>query len=134
MSDFLATMAHSSAERAAAAGPIDAAQLDKPVVPLNLGAFDVIAEIKNRSPAEGELTARGVDRENRVAGSRRSAGAAQRGAVGDSSNESAEPIERALAESREQTLAAIELRRVKGGEGSADDPAAEERLQQTALD
>ena len=66
MSDFLATMAQSSAERAARAGPIGAAQLDKPVVPLQLGAFDVIAEIKDRSPAEGELSARGVDRATRA--------------------------------------------------------------------
>ena len=66
MSDFLATMAQSSAERAASAGPIAAAQLDKPVVPLELGAFDVIAEIKDRSPAEGGLTARGVDRTTRA--------------------------------------------------------------------
>jgi indole-3-glycerol phosphate synthase len=66
MSDFLATMAQSSAERAARAGPIGAAQLDKPVVPLQLGAFDVIAEIKDRSPAEGGLTAQGVDRATRA--------------------------------------------------------------------
>mgnify|MGYP001812608593 FL=1 len=66
MSDFLATMAQSSAERAARAGPIGAAQLDKPVVPLQLGAFDVIAEIKDRSPAEGGLTAQGVGRATRA--------------------------------------------------------------------
>lgn len=66
MSDFLATMAQSSAERAASAGTIAAARLDKPVVPLELGAFDVIAEIKDRSPAEGGLTARGVDRATRA--------------------------------------------------------------------
>ena len=66
MSDFLQTMAISSTERAAAAGPIGAAQLDKPVVPLKLGAFDVIAEIKDRSPAEGELTGQGVDRTSRA--------------------------------------------------------------------
>ena len=66
MSDFLATMAKSSAERAAAAEPIDPAELDKPVFPLEPGAFDVIAEIKERSPAEGELTARGVDRATRA--------------------------------------------------------------------
>ncbi|MBT8108408.1 MAG: indole-3-glycerol-phosphate synthase [Gammaproteobacteria bacterium] len=66
MSDFLATMAQSSAERAASAGPIAAARLDKPVVPLELDAFDVIAEIKDRSPAEGGLTARGVDRTTRA--------------------------------------------------------------------
>ena len=66
MSDFLATMAQSSAERAARAGPISAAQLDKPVVPLQLGAFDVIAEIKDRSPAEGGLTTQGVGRATRA--------------------------------------------------------------------
>ena len=51
--DFLETMAAHSAERAAAIGPIDDAELDKPLVPLQLGEFDVIAEIKDRSPAEG---------------------------------------------------------------------------------
>ena len=66
MSDFLATMAQSSADRAAAVGPIGSAQLDKPVIPLGLGAFDVIAEIKDRSPAEGGLTVRGVDRSTRA--------------------------------------------------------------------
>lgn len=66
MSDFLATMAKSSAARAAAAGPFTAAQLDQPVAPLQLGAFDVIAEIKDRSPAEGGLTGRGVDRASRA--------------------------------------------------------------------
>ncbi len=55
MSDFLQTMAASSAERAAATKRYSSAALDKPVVPLLLGDFDVIAEIKDRSPAEGEL-------------------------------------------------------------------------------
>ena len=55
MSDFLQQMASSSAERAAAAPGIRASDLDKPVVPLRLGSFDVIAEIKDRSPAEGDL-------------------------------------------------------------------------------
>ena len=55
MSDFLQTMAKSSAERAAAAPAFTDADFDKPVVPLSLGAFDVIAEIKLRSPAEGKL-------------------------------------------------------------------------------
>ena len=55
MSDFLATMAESSAARAAAAPSFTDADFDKPVVPLALGRFDVIAEIKNRSPAEGQL-------------------------------------------------------------------------------
>ena len=55
MSNFLQQMAESSAERASRIGPIDPADLDRPVVPLRLSAFDVIAEIKGRSPAEGEL-------------------------------------------------------------------------------
>lgn len=55
MSDFLQTMAARSAERAAAAGTFVSGDFDKPVVPLKLGEFDVIAEIKDRSPAEGEL-------------------------------------------------------------------------------
>lgn len=56
MSDFLQSMATSSAERAAAAGSFVSSDFDKPVVPLSLGAFDVIAELKRRSPAEGRLT------------------------------------------------------------------------------
>lgn len=55
MSDFLKGMAKSSAARAAEAPSFTDADFDKPVVPLSLGAFDVIAEIKQRSPAEGDL-------------------------------------------------------------------------------
>jgi indole-3-glycerol phosphate synthase len=55
MSDFLKAMAESSAARAAEAPAFSDADFDKPVVPLSLGAFDVIAEIKLRSPAEGQL-------------------------------------------------------------------------------
>ncbi len=55
MSDFLKDMAKSSAARAAAARSFTSADFDKPVVPLALSTFDVIAEIKNRSPAEGQL-------------------------------------------------------------------------------
>ena len=62
MSDFLQQMAKHSAERAAAAGEIRAADLDRPVVPLTLSAFDVIAEIKGRSPAEGKLASVDLDR------------------------------------------------------------------------
>jgi len=62
MSDFLLQMAKRSAERAAAAGPVRAGELDKPVVALELGAFDVIAELKSRSPAEGPLAHGGLDR------------------------------------------------------------------------
>ena len=57
MSDFLAAMAKSSAERAEQAPRFTDADFDKPVVPLSLGRFDVIAEIKQRSPAEGQLAA-----------------------------------------------------------------------------
>lgn len=55
MSDFLKSMAQSSAARAAMAPAFTDADFDKPVVPLSLGSFDVIAEIKLRSPAEGKL-------------------------------------------------------------------------------
>lgn len=55
MSDFLKSMAKSSAARAADAPTFTDADFDKPVIPLTLGAFDVIAEIKQRSPAEGNL-------------------------------------------------------------------------------
>ena len=56
MSDFLRTMAELSAERARAADPtLLSATFEKPLCPLQLGSFDVIAEIKDRSPAEGEL-------------------------------------------------------------------------------
>ena len=62
MSDFLQQMATLSAERAAAAGKIRASDLDKPLVPLQLGSFDIIAEIKGRSPAEGALAGADLDR------------------------------------------------------------------------
>lgn len=55
MSDFLKGMAESSAARAANAASFTDADFDKPVVPLTLGGFGVIAEIKQRSPAEGLL-------------------------------------------------------------------------------
>jgi indole-3-glycerol phosphate synthase len=55
MSDFLAGMAKSSAQRAAHAPSFTDADFDKPVVSISPGTFDVIAEIKQRSPAEGQL-------------------------------------------------------------------------------
>ena len=64
MSDFLQSMAASSAERAAAIGELPAA--DKPAVPLEPGDFGVIAEIKERSPAEGDLSSGNVDRGERA--------------------------------------------------------------------
>jgi len=56
MSDFLKTMASHSAERAAAVSrSFSSADFDKLVIPLTLSSFDIIAEIKDRSPAEGVL-------------------------------------------------------------------------------
>lgn len=66
MSDFLREMAASSAERAAVATAPPAAALDKPAVPLSLHGFDVIAEIKGRSPAEGQLADATLDRAPRA--------------------------------------------------------------------
>jgi len=58
MSDFLKAMSRSSAARVAASSrTLSAKDLDKPVHPLRLDRFDLITEIKNRSPAEGELAA-----------------------------------------------------------------------------
>ncbi|MCO4810499.1 MAG: indole-3-glycerol-phosphate synthase [Gammaproteobacteria bacterium] len=59
MSDFLEGMAKSSAARAAMAPSFTDADFDKPVVPLSLDRFGVIAEIKHRSPAEGPLSPEG---------------------------------------------------------------------------
>lgn len=67
MSDFLQSMAAGSAERAAAASStFSSADFDKPLVPLSLGDFDVIAEIKDRSPAEGELRGTASNRVERA--------------------------------------------------------------------
>jgi len=63
MSDFLQTMASHSAARAAATTPtFSSSDFDKPLLPLKLGSFDVIAEIKDRSPAEGVLSSGNSDR------------------------------------------------------------------------
>jgi len=56
MSNFLQIMAVASAERAAAASmTFSSADFDKPIVPLRPSGFDVIAELKDHSPAEGAL-------------------------------------------------------------------------------
>lgn len=56
MSDFLQQMATSSAERAEAARRnYRDSELDLPVAALQLDRFDVIAELKRNSPAEGQL-------------------------------------------------------------------------------
>lgn len=62
MSDFLQQMATSSAERASNVAPCTESALDRPLVRLNADAFDLIAEIKSRSPAEGELSGKAFDR------------------------------------------------------------------------
>jgi indole-3-glycerol phosphate synthase len=67
MTDFLQDMATSSRERAAQlpdAYP-DAA-LERPSFPLSLDTFDIIAEIKNTSPAEGVLVSGDSDRKQRA--------------------------------------------------------------------
>jgi len=61
MSDFLKTMASLSAERAALATVADVSAA-KAVVPLEMGQFDVIAEIKDHSPAAGALASADSDR------------------------------------------------------------------------
>jgi indole-3-glycerol phosphate synthase len=66
MSNFLQSMAALSAERAALVGDIPSSLLDTTIVPLELGAFDVIAEIKDRSPAEGGLASENADRSERA--------------------------------------------------------------------
>ncbi len=64
MSDFLDTMAASSAQRAAAA-VVPTPKL-RPRPALDTSRFGIIAEIKNRSPAEGALAGSGADRASRA--------------------------------------------------------------------
>lgn len=67
MTDFLQAMANSSRARAdAVTHSFSSTDFDKPVVPLKLGDFDIIAEIKERSPAEGDLSQKGQDRSDRA--------------------------------------------------------------------
>ena len=63
MGDFLQTMASRSRERAAGVPrSFKSSDFDQAVVPLTLGEFDVIAEIKDRSPAAGSLAGKGRSR------------------------------------------------------------------------
>lgn len=67
MSNFLAQMAIASAERAAATRLVRSARaFDRPAYPLSLNSFDMIAEIKNRSPAEGQLASTTESRVDRA--------------------------------------------------------------------
>lgn len=67
MSSFLKNMAQSSAARAAAAkSSFSTDDLDRTAYPLRLNSFDLIAEIKNRSPAEGTLASVDSDRADRA--------------------------------------------------------------------
>ena len=67
MGDFLTEMARESAQRAAACKVSFTAQaLDQPAFPLQLDGFDLIAEIKDRSPAEGPLAIPGESRITRA--------------------------------------------------------------------
>jgi len=68
MSDFLKSMAESSARRAAAApSSFSSGELDRPAYPLQLGTFDVIAEIKDRSPSAGALASGSASRTEQAA-------------------------------------------------------------------
>lgn len=63
MTNFLADMARSSRARAAELeSGLPESQLDRPRFPLAVGRFELIAEIKERSPAEGRLAGEGSDR------------------------------------------------------------------------
>jgi indole-3-glycerol phosphate synthase len=67
MSDFLKTMASLSAERAAAiTDSFSASDFDRSVVSLTHSSFDVVAEIKERSPAEGDLGHSDIGRSSRA--------------------------------------------------------------------
>ena len=67
MSDFLKEMAQESAQRAAATNvSFTSHALDQPAFPLQLKGFDLIAELKDRSPAEGPLATDGESRVDRA--------------------------------------------------------------------
>ena len=67
MGNFLKEMARESAERAVASNQTFTSHaLDRPTFPLQLHRFDLIAEIKNRSPSEGPLANAGESRVNRA--------------------------------------------------------------------
>ena len=68
MSNFLKEMSQASWARAAAVTRrFTSSDLDSPAHPLSLCGFDLIAEIKDRSPAEGELAENAGSRTERAA-------------------------------------------------------------------
>jgi len=68
VSNFLQEMAAASAARAAATNvSFTSHALDRPAFPLRLDRFDLIAEVKNRSPAEGQLATAAESRVERAA-------------------------------------------------------------------
>lgn len=67
MNDFLERMASSSRDRASfLRRDLSDDELDQPVAPLSLSNFDIIAEIKHRSPSAGVLGDPDDDREQRA--------------------------------------------------------------------
>jgi indole-3-glycerol phosphate synthase len=67
MTDFLRTMAAGSRERAALIpDSFNARDFDFPAAPLKLGSFDLIAEIKERSPSAGDLADESTTRTHRA--------------------------------------------------------------------
>lgn len=66
MGDFLQTMAAASAERAERVPLLAAADFDRPLLPIAVEPFGIIAEIKDHSPAEGTLAGPGADRRERA--------------------------------------------------------------------
>lgn len=67
MSNFLQSMAAASRQRAEGLpSRVPQAELERPSYPLTLGGFDLIAEIKDRSPAEGDLAPPDADRVQRA--------------------------------------------------------------------
>jgi len=66
VSDFLDNMAKTSAARAAAAHKPPAADLNRPSFPLKLNGFDIIAELKSRSPSQGSIDNDNMTRASRA--------------------------------------------------------------------
>lgn len=67
MGDFLQKMADASSDRVSMLrSSWTSEELDRPVCKLKLNGFDLIAEVKERSPAEGDLSGQRIDRSARA--------------------------------------------------------------------